>query len=154
MLAGPMLRWSLSSLTELDSSSLYDVFTLRERVFIVEQNCAYLDCDGRDRVALHLLGRMPEGALVAYARLLPPGVRFEEASIGRVVTAPEVRRMGFGRPLMHEAIARARAAFGGALRISAQRYVERFYAELGFVACSEPYDEDGIAHIDMLLPSA
>ena len=149
-----MLIWSLSSLTGLDASSLYDVVTLRERVFIVEQNCAYLDCDGRDRVALHLLGRTEDGTLVAYARLLPPGARFAEASIGRVVTAPEVRRTGLGRPLMREAIARAQNAYGGPLRISAQRYVERFYEELGFVPCGEPYDEDGISHIDMLLPAA
>ena len=146
------MRWNAVPFTELSVDRLYDLLALRQRVFVVEQSCPYLDCDGKDRPAIHLLGDDDEGRLVAYARLLPPGVSFAEPAIGRVVTAPEVRRTGAGRELMREAIARTRAAFGqGPIRIGAQRYLERFYEELGFRIASEPYDEDGIPHVEMVL---
>lgn len=145
------LRFALKPFDALSPAELYEILALRQRVFVVEQACAYLDCDGKDPAALHLLGRDARGALVAYARLLSPGVSFAEAAIGRVVTDPAARRSGFGRALMNEAIARAREAFGGPLRIGAQRYLERFYGELGFVADGEPYLEDGIPHTEMVL---
>jgi ElaA protein len=146
------VAFSAKPFDALTAPELYDVLALRQRVFVVEQACAYLDCDGKDRQAVHLLGRAPDGALVAYARLLPPGVSFAEASIGRVVTDRAVRRAGLGRALMNEAIARASGLFGGPLRIGAQRYLERFYAELGFVVEGEPYVEDGIPHVEMWRP--
>jgi ElaA protein len=147
------MRWEAPPFSELSSSELYDVLALRQLVFVVEQRCPYLDCDGKDRGALHLCGRDDQGRLVAYARLLPPGASFIEASIGRVVTHPEVRRTGAGRALMVEAIARTRTAFGeGPIRIGAQRYLEPFYAELGFCSAGVPYDEDGIPHVEMVLP--
>lgn len=123
-------------------------------MFVVEQNCVFLDMDDKDQRALHLLGR--EGALgrvVAYARLFAPGDSYAEAAIGRVVTHPDVRRSGAGKALMTEAIAECRARFGGPIRIGAQRYLERFYGSLGFVPAGEPYVEDGIPHIEMLLPA-
>lgn len=144
------IAWSLKPFDVLSPAEIYDALALRQRVFVVEQACAYLDCDGKDAAALHLFGRDQGGALVAYARILPPGASFAETAIGRVVTAPSARRSGFGRALMTEALARARAAFGGPVRIGAQRYLERFYSELGFVAEGEPYDEDGIPHIEMV----
>src|SRR5687768_2942943 len=97
--------------SELTVEELYQVLTLRQLVFCVEQKCAYLDCDGKDRNALHLLGR-ESGRLVAYARLVPPGVSFAEPSIGRVVSHPEARAKGVGKALMQEAIVRTRASFG------------------------------------------
>ena len=103
------IRFTLKPFDALSPAELYDLLTLRQRVFVVEQACAYLDCDGKDPAALHLIGRDARGALVAYARLLPPGVSFAEAAIGRVVTDPATRRAGRGRALMDEAIARARA---------------------------------------------
>ena len=145
------IRFTLKPFAALSPAELYDLLALRQRVFVVEQACAYLDCDGKDPAALHLLGRDACGALVAYARLLPPGVSFAEAAVGRVVIERAARRSGFGRALMNEAIARAREAFGGPLRIGAQRYLERFYGELGFVTEGEPYLEDGIPHIEMVL---
>lgn len=146
------MRWHAAPFAELSVDELYELLALRQRVFVVEQSCPYLDCDGKDRSAFHLLGRDAEGVLVAYARLLPPGASFAEAAIGRVVTAPEVRRSGAGRELMREAIARTRALYGpGPIRIGAQRYLERFYEELGFHIASAPYDEDGIPHVEMLL---
>jgi ElaA protein len=127
------------------------VVTLRQIVFVLEQSCPFLDCDGIDRSGSHLLGRLPGGELVAYARLLAPGIVFDEASIGRVVTHPWARARGLGRELMTQAIADVERLFGvGPIRIGAQRYLERFYGELGFVVAGEPYVEDGIPHIEML----
>jgi ElaA protein len=147
-----MIHWRLVPFPELPVDDLYDLLALRQLVFVVEQECAYLDCDGKDRAALHLLGRNDEGQLIASARLLPAGASFAEASIGRVVTHPSARRAGFGRALMREAIARARATFGpGPLHIGAQLYLRRFYEELGFVVTSAVYDEDGIPHVEMEL---
>lgn len=120
-------------------------------MFVVEQRCAYLDADGLDPRCRHGLG-VARGELVACARLVPPGAAYDEPSIGRVVTAPEVRGRGLGRALMREAIAAARRAYPGRdVRIGAQRYLEAFYRSLGFVPSGAPYDEDGIPHLPMLL---
>lgn len=146
-----MLQWTCLPWNDLDREALYDALTLRQIVFVVEQACAYLDCDGLDRQAWHLLGRLASGELVAYARLMAPGVAFDEMAIGRVVTHPWARRTGAGKALMRESIARIEGLFGpGPIRIGAQRYLERFYGELGFVVASEPYLEDGIPHVEML----
>jgi ElaA protein len=147
-----VLRWNLIAFANLTVQELYDVLTLRQLVFCVEQKCPYLDCDGKDQASLHLLGHDASGRLLAYARLVPPGVTFEEASIGRVVNHPDARRTGVGKELMREAIARARARFGPQpIRIGAQLYLKRFYEELGFVVAGPEYDEDGIPHVQMLL---
>ena len=146
------MQWQVVPFAELSASALYEALALRQLVFVVEQTCPYLDCDGKDAFALHLLGRDERGELVAYARLFAAGKSFREAAIGRVVTHPSVRRTGVGRALMREAIARTRAAFGaGPIRIGAQRYLEAFYGSLGFEIASAPYDEDGIPHVEMLL---
>jgi ElaA protein len=147
-----VLRWNLIPFPKLTVHELYDVLALRQLVFSVEQKCAYLDCDGKDQQSLHLLGSEPSGRLVAYARLVPAGVTFDEPSIGRVVNHPDVRRSGVGKELMREAVDRALAAFGARpIRIGAQLYLKHFYEELGFAAASPIYDEDGIAHVQMLL---
>lgn len=145
------LAFTVTPFESMSARALYEVLALRQRVFVVEQKCAYLDCDGKDLVSLHLEGRLGDGALAAYARLVPAGVSYREASIGRVVTDPEHRRSGAGRALMRAAIAETRRAFGGPIRIGAQRYLERFYAELGFAIAGDPYEEDGIPHVEMLL---
>lgn len=147
-----MLRWNVIPFAELSVHQLYDVLALRQLVFCVEQNCPYLDCDGKDQASLHMLGHDESGLLVAYARLVPAGVTFEEPSIGRVVNHPQVRRTGVGRELMREAIVRVLATFGKRpIRIGAQLYLRRFYEELGFAVASDVYDEDGIPHVQMLL---
>lgn len=134
----------------LTGREVHDVLQLRARVFVVEQTCPYLDPDGADPQCWQGLGR-EGGVLVATARLVPPGVKFEEPAIGRVVTAPEVRRTGAGRALMVSAIAQVKRLYPGQdIRIGAQRYLERFYGSLGFEPVGEPYDEDGIPHIEML----
>jgi ElaA protein len=157
-IAGPPdpagLSWQWSRFGELSTEDLYAAVQLREAVFIVEQQCPYNDADGRDPHAWHLLGWSGQGSgkgLVAYARVFEPGVRYAECSIGRVVTAPRVRGSGLGKALMAEALRRVESlAPGQAIKIAAQRRLEKFYLELGFRTISEPYEEDGIIHVDML----
>ena len=157
------LHWKLVHYDRITPDELYDAVVLRQRVFVVEQQCAFLEADGIDRYSWHLFGRLSGdvrhvqsaqsgNALIAYLRIVPPGRRFEEPSIGRVLTAPEVRRTGVGRVLMQEGIRRTRELFPGqTIKLSAQRYLEKFYGSLGFVVVGEPYDEDGIPHINMSL---
>jgi len=146
--------WQWSRFGELTPDDLYAAVRLREEVFIVEQECVYRDADGRDPVAWHLLGwaDSPSGrTLVAYARIFEPGVRYTEASIGRVVTAPQARGTGLGKALMAEALRRLDGlAPGQPVKIAAQRRLEKFYLDLGFKTISAPYEEDGIIHVDML----
>lgn len=143
------LRWSWRAYEALSLDDLYDALALRCRVFVLEQG-PYLDPDGVDRRSWHLLGRDDGGALQAYLRVVEPGVKYEEPSIGRVITSPEVRGRGLGRMLMHEGIARCASAWPGqGIRINAQARLERFYAELGFATVGEPYLDDGIPHIEM-----
>lgn len=146
--------WQLSRFSDLKPEDLYAVVRLREAVFIVEQSCPYPDADGRDPNALHLLGWLKhsdESRLVAYARIFEPGIRYAEASVGRVVTAPEVRGSGIGKMLMAEALRRIESiAPGGPVKIAAQRRLEKFYLDLGFKTVSAPYEEDGIIHVDMI----
>ncbi len=153
----PMLTWSCTEWSSLARDDLYDALTLRQTVFVVEQTCAYLDCDGRDRQAFHLFGRKPEHAapLLAYARILPPGVAYDEVSIGRVVTHPCARHEGYGRALVEEALRHVDAIFGPTpIRIGAQQYLERFYRDFGFLVIGDAYLEDGIPHLPMLRPGA
>ncbi len=137
---------------ELSRDDLYRALQLRQIVFCVEQSCVYLDLDGKDERAHHLFAeRASDGKLIAYARIFPAGAAHELSAIGRVVTHPEARRGGFGKALMHEAIARASQISPGiAIHIGAQAYLERFYGELGFHRSSENYDEDGIPHLEMV----
>ena len=146
--------WQLARFRDLSVEDLYALVRLREAVFIIEQNCPYPDADGRDPLAWHLMGWTdgPDGkTLSAYARIFEPGVRYHEASIGRIVTSPEVRGTGFGRQLMVEALRRMETlAPGQPIKIAAQQRLERFYEGFGFSVISEPYVEDGIVHVDMM----
>ena len=147
-----MIAWKCAPFGELSAREVHDILQARAAVFVVEQACAFQDVDGADPASWHLLGA-EDGVLVAYCRLVPPGIKFPEASIGRVLTTEAARRKGLGRELMAEAMRRAHALWPGqALRIGAQVYLDRFYGEFGFVQCSAPYDEDGIMHIHMLRP--
>jgi ElaA protein len=146
------MRWTLRAFDALTPGELYGILALRQRVFVVEQACAYLDADGRDPASLHLFACDAAGRYVACLRVVPPGTKFVEPSLGRIATAPEVRRTGLGREIVARGIEAAIAAHGRvSIRISAQRYLERFYGEFGFVTQGTPYDEDGIPHVDMLL---
>jgi len=140
----------------LTAHELYAMLALRSQVFVVEQGCVYLDPDGLDLDAHHLFGYGDESrtTLVCGVRILRPGAVYDEASIGRVVTAPAHRSGGIGRRLMQRAIDECAALYpGAAIRIGAQQYLEGFYAGLGFVTVSAPYAEDGITHVTMLRPA-
>ncbi len=152
--AGTISSWQHSTFAALSPADLYSAMELRQRVFVVEQNCPYIDADGSDPAAFHLLGWRETGGdmkLIAYARLFAPGVKYTEASIGRVVTHPDVRRSGAGLELMTEAIQRIETnGWGSAIRIAAQMYLESFYSRFGFSRVTQPYTEDNIWHVDML----
>lgn len=144
------MNWSWHRFEQLGVDNLYDALALRCRVFILEQG-AYLDPDGIDRHAWHLLGRDTHGALQAYLRVVDPGLKYEEPSIGRVITSPETRGTGLGRVLFAEGVARCTAAWPGqGIRISAQAHLERLYGSYGFERVGETYLEDNIPHLEML----
>lgn len=146
------MSWRLAPFEELTPREVHDLYQARVAIFVVEQDCVFQDVDGLDPLCRHLLGYGDDGrTLVAYCRLVPPGVKHAEPSIGRVITVASVRGTGLGRALMGEALRHAEALWPGrAIRVAAQAHLERFYNGFGFVVASEPYDEDGIAHIDML----
>jgi ElaA protein len=138
---------------DLTVYELYDILALRLEVFCVEQNCPYQDADGKDLEGWHLMGKNTEGVLVAYTRLLPKGISYENyASIGRVVNSPKVRGMGYGKILMTESIAQMKKLFPNEpVKIGAQSYLLQFYQSLGFESTGEEYLEDGIPHTSMIL---
>jgi ElaA protein len=149
-----MIDWQWRSFHELTNVELYQVLAARQQVFVLEQQCLYNDFDGLDPGAHHLLGwRTVDGKreLAAYLRCLAPGAKYEEMSLGRVLTTMAARRSGAGRELLARGIEYAeRQHPGHRIRIGAQQYLEKFYQGFGFATISAPYDEDGIMHIDML----
>lgn len=147
------VRWQWSAFADFDVATLYTVLALRCAVFVVEQTCPYLDLDGRDETAWHLLG-WHRDRLAAYARVFAPGDGAAEMAIGRVITAPFARGVGLGRPLMREALRGGVERFGaGPCRVGAQAHLEGFYRSLGFEPASGIYDEDGIPHLTMIRPA-
>ena len=145
------MNWILKKFEDLTSFELYAIMQLRNEVFVVEQNCVYQDADGKDLHSLHLCGWVA-GKLAAYTRIIPPGISYPEASIGRVVTSPAYRNTGAGRQLMEESIRLTFSEFKGTrIRIGAQLYLTGFYSSLGFIQTGEEYLEDGILHIEMIL---
>jgi len=148
------MQWTCERLADMAPLAVYELLALRSAVFVVEQQCVYLDPDGLDAQCWHLGGQVG-GQLHAYARLVPPHLKGQgQPMIGRVLIAPAARRSGQGRALMLQALAEcARLWPGEAVEIQAQANLREFYASLGFVATSQPYDEDGISHIDMRRPT-
>jgi ElaA protein len=145
------VNWSCKVFASLTADELYSILQLRNEAFVVEQNCVYQDCDDKDRQAHHFMG-WQQNKLVAYTRLLPGGVAYEEISIGRVVTSPSVRGSRLGKELMTRSIEKIHELFGkSAIQIGAQLYLKRFYESLGFIQSSDVYLEDGIDHIKMML---
>lgn len=143
------IQWKIKPFEKLSPNELYDIMRLRSAIFVVEQNCVYLDPDGKDKVALHLFGEF-EGKIVAYSRLFKPGISFDNASIGRVVVVAKYRDRKWGHDLMREAIAGIKTHFGESkITIGAQLYLKKFYESHGFVQTSEMYLEDDIPHIEM-----
>jgi len=145
-----MIYWKCKHFKELTVYELYSIMRLRNEVFVVEQNCIFLDADNKDQNCYHLCGWNNQ-TLVAYSRILPPSLTYDEPSIGRVVTSPAYRRSGAGRQLMQKAIEECLLIFDKKnIKIGAQLYLKQFYESLGFRQCSEIYLEDDIEHIEML----
>ncbi len=147
------IDWILKPYTSLTLDELYAVLRLRNEVFIVEQNCPFNDLDGKDQQCYHLMGFSDtDRSLVAYTRLVPPGVSYTYPSIGRVVTAPHIRGYKVGHRLMQESIREVTRLYGrGHIHIGAQLYLRAFYESQGFCQVGEMYLEDGIEHIEMIL---
>ena len=144
------MKWSCKAFKELSLDEFHDIIQLREIVFVVEQDCPYLDVDGKDKEALHVFGEY-QGNIVATTRILKPGKSYDEVAIGRVVTSPTVRGMGMGKQLMEESMKFVQLHFGKVpVRISAQTYLLKYYKSFGFVETGKEYLEDNIPHLEML----
>ncbi|GLC89425.1 GNAT family N-acetyltransferase [Lysinibacillus piscis] len=144
------MTWKIQTYDDLTKNELYRILQLREKVFIVEQQCYYEDLDNHDQQALHL-SYVKEDKLVAYARILPPGEKVEMASFGRVIISPEARGTGLGKELVQLAIDTIEKEWSNQkIFIEAQAYLLDFYRAFGFQQVSDVYDYDGIPHIDML----
>ena len=141
--------WQIKQFNELSLQELYSLLKLRSHVFIVEQNCVYQDVDGKDEIAMHLLGKVAD-EIVAYSRLFKAGDYFENASFGRVVIHPKFRDNKWGHDMMQQAIAAIEDNFHTKqITISAQLYLKKFYESNGFTQTSDTYLEDDIPHIEM-----
>lgn len=147
-------HWHWCRFDELSVFDLQAIYRARQTVFSIEQACAYLDADGFDETSFHLAAWSPDRTMpLAYARVVHPGQKYQEPSIGRVITIAAVRGTGLGRELVRRAVVHCQEAFPGqGIRISAQTRLEAFYASFGFQPIGEPYMEDGIPHTEMLLP--
>lgn len=144
------MNWEINHFKELNKEVLYDFLVLRSKVFVVEQNCPYQDVDGNDSDAYHVTA-YDKDKLIAYCRILKPGVSYDEISIGRVIVEPDYRKDGYGKLLMEKAIQFVTEELkASAIRISAQAYLKNFYEGLGFKQVSEIYLEDDIPHLEML----
>ncbi len=145
------MEWLVKTFEELNTHELYEMLKLRQEVFVLEQNCAYLDTDGIDADAIHLLA-FDEKTLAAYCRIVFPGIKYKEPSIGRVVVNMPFRSTGLGYQLIERAVIISEKLFPAEFnRISAQAHLQQFYENCGFERVSEIYLEDNIPHIEMLL---
>ncbi len=145
------MSWKVKSFNELSTHDLYEMLQVRTKVFVVEQECPYLEVDGKDLHAYHLY-KEENGEVVAYARLLPAGVSYNEPSIGRVLVKKAYRGRGFASELVKRGLAFMHEEWGEQpVKIQAQEYLREFYGSFGFRAITETYLDDGIPHIDMIL---
>lgn len=145
-----MLSWSVKKFDELSVHELYSILQLRNIVFAIEQNCVYPDMDDKDQLAYHIMC-WQEKELVAYSRIIAPGIVYKEPSIGRIVTSATVRGTGAGKELVKRSIDLVEELYGKTpIRISAQVYLIKFYTDLGFTTVGDSYIEDNIEHIEMV----
>lgn len=151
MILDQPINWVCKPFGQLSPGELYAILQLRNEVFVVEQNCVFQDADNRDQPSWHLMAWIGD-VLVGYTRLVPPGVSYTEASIGRVVSLPKMRKSGIGKKLMMKSIDKLYELWHKQpIRIGAQLYLKDFYESFGFQQCSEVYMEDNIEHIHMIL---
>lgn len=146
------LDWQIKPYNDLTLNEFHDIVALRLDVFVVEQDCAYLDLDGKDKKCYHLICRDGMGNIVATARILPPGLAYDYCAIGRVVIDKKIRGNGIGHDLMKKCIDYALLEFGDSpILISAQKHLENYYGKHNFVSTGKEYLEDGIPHVEMIL---
>ncbi len=144
------VSWQAKTFDELALSQLYAILKLRNEVFVIEQRCYFPDIDNYDQHAMHLFATDAQNTIAAYCRILPPGSTYEQASIGRVVINPKLRKLGLGKELVRRGIVECRRLFPGqTIAIGAQVYLLSFYESLGFTRLGDNYLEDGIAHAKM-----
>jgi ElaA protein len=150
----PTWRWCAFDV--LSVHELQNIYMARQQVFCIEQQCIYLDADGWDERSHHLAAWSPRQRMpLAYARVVAPGVKYAEPSIGRVITTAVARGTGLGRELVRRAVEHTLQTYPGqGVRISAQAHLDCFYGNFGFVAVGVPYMEDGIPHLEMLIAPA
>jgi ElaA protein len=146
-----MTNWICKAFDELTAAELYAILRLRSEVFVVEQNCVFLDMDDKDQYCCHVMGWRGD-ILAGYSRIVPAGIAYEESSIGRIVTSPVLRGHGIGRELIPQSVHTLYTLYGKQpIRIGAQYYLLKFYESFGFVQKGEIYLEDGIEHVQMLM---
>lgn len=152
MLMGLFLIMIVSkSFSELSNLELYEILTLRSEIFVVEQNCIYLDLDGKDLESQHVYLKN-NNEIAAYARIVPPSIAFDEVSIGRIIVKKNHRKIGYAEKVIQYCIDSVKSEAPSAIiRIGAQHHLIEYYSKFGFKVDSEPYDEDGILHIEMIL---
>ena len=144
------MTWKIQRYEELTKEDLYKIIQLRVNVFIVEQQTCYEDLDNHDQNSIHI-SYVRDGKIFAYTRLLPPGEKFEMASLGRVITSQEARGTGLGKEMIQLALDTIEKTWPGSeVFIQAQNYLKNFYSSFGFEAVSEPYIYDSLPHLDML----
>ncbi|AFY74427.1 putative acyltransferase [Synechococcus sp. PCC 7502] len=146
------INWYWQQFSDISGEEMHEILSLRQKVFVVEQRCAYLDADELDKQSWHLLGRRNDRQLIAYARLNFPNTRYSEPSFGRVITTKEIRGIGAGRRVVKACIEKSTQEYPDLnIQISAQTYLVRFYQEFGFTSVGVPYDDAGIEHVNMIL---
>ncbi len=143
--------WSVKYFRDLSLTELYDILKLRVDIFVLEQECPYEEVDGKDMIAIHIMG-YEESELVAYCRVFAPGKYYlKEASIGRVAVAKQHRGRQLGIQVMHRAMEYLKShCHNPPIKLAAQKYLERFYTNLGYQTVSDVYPWDGIDHVDMI----
>lgn len=145
------LDWQIKHYRDLSLNEFHDIIALRIQAFVVEQNCPYQDLDGKDKKCYHAFCRDGKGNIISTARIVPPGLIYDSAAIGRVVIQEEFRGSGIGHDLIQECMNFCHLEFGNAaIRVSAQKHLENYYEKHHFVSTGKEYAEDGIPHVEML----
>jgi ElaA protein len=146
------IHWKCKRFEDIPGDEMHAILALRQQVFIVEQKCVYQDADALDTCSWHLLGRGMDGGIAAYGRVNVPGSRYRQPSFGRILTRRDVRGLGVGREVVRRCLEICQNHYPDlGVRISAQTYLIKFYRDFGFRKIGEPYDDEGVEHIDMVL---
>ncbi|MGG1369614.1 GNAT family N-acetyltransferase [Priestia megaterium] len=144
------MTWCIKSFQELTNDELYEILQVRTAIFVVEQKCAYLEVDGKDKLAYHLFKKENE-KIIAYLRVLPKGISYQEASLGRIIVKQAQRGMGLGRELVARGIDfLENELHEKTIKIQAQSRLQTFYESFGFRSVSDIYSDEGLPHVDML----